>query len=114
VLVADGAHVIRILQGLTKTIPTVGIIGVDPVAAGFVSSLARPGGNFTGVATFAIELHVKRLALLKEAVPDVTRIAAVIDRSQDPQGLVFESMQQSAPKLGLRLERLEEPHGAED
>ena len=48
VLVADGAHVIGVLQGLTKTIPTVGIIGVDPVAAGFVSSLARSGGNFRG------------------------------------------------------------------
>lgn len=114
VLVADGAHVIRVLQGLTKTIPTVGIIGVDPVAAGFVSSLARPGGNFTGVATFAIELHVKRMALLKEAIPGVVRVAALIDRSQDLQGLVFESMAQSAPKLGLRLEKLEEPRRAED
>ena len=114
VLVADGAHVIGVLQGLTKTIPTVGIIGVDPVAAGFVSSLARPGGNFTGVATFAIELHVKRLALLKEAIPGVVRVAVLLDRSQDPQGLLFESMEQSAPKLGLRLERLEEARRAED
>lgn len=114
VLVADGAHVIGVFQSLTKTIPTVGIIGVDPVAAGFVSSLAKPGGNFTGVATFAIELHVKRLALLKEAIPGVVRVAVLIDPSQDLQGLVFESMAQSAPKLGLRLERLEEPRRAED
>jgi len=106
--------VIGVLQGLTKTIPTVGIIGVDPVAAGFVSSLARSGGNFTGVATFAIELHVKRLALLKEAIPGVVRVAVLLDRSQDLHGLVFESMEQSAPKLGLRLERLEEPRRAED
>jgi putative ABC transport system substrate-binding protein len=114
VLVADGAHVIGVLQSLTKTIPTVGIIGVDPVAAGFVSSLARPGGNFTGVATFAIELHVKRLALLKEAIPGVVRVAVLIDGSQDPQGLVFETMEQSALKLGLRLERLDGPRRAED
>jgi putative tryptophan/tyrosine transport system substrate-binding protein len=114
VLVADGAHVIGVLQSLTKTILTVGIIGVDPVAAGFVSTLAKPGGNFTGVATFAIELHVKRLALLKEVIPGVMRVAVLIDASQDLQGLVFESMAQSAPKLGLRLERLEEPRHAKD
>jgi putative ABC transport system substrate-binding protein len=114
VLVADGAHVIGVLQGMTKAIPTVGIVGVDPVANGYVSSLAKPGGNFTGVATFAIELHVKRLALLKEAIPSVMRVAVLIDQTQDPRGLVFESMEQNAPQLGLRLERLEEPHSAED
>ena len=68
VLVADGAHVIGVLQGLTKTIPTVGIIGVDPVAAGFAPASPGPAETL-GVATFAIELHVKRLALLKEAIP---------------------------------------------
>jgi putative ABC transport system substrate-binding protein len=114
VIVADGANAISAVQKLTKTIPTVGIIGVDPVASGFAASLAKPGGNFTGVTTFAIELHGKRLALLKEAIPDATRIAVLIDRSQDPDGLVLQSMQQTARRLGVRLDQLEEPHGEED
>jgi putative tryptophan/tyrosine transport system substrate-binding protein len=114
VLVADGAQVVGVLQSMTKTIPTIAIMGVDPVADGIVSSLARPGGNITGVTTFAIELHTKRIALLAEAVPPAKHIAFLMDRSQDPRGLVSESTERSASQLGLQLEMLDEPHLAGD
>jgi putative tryptophan/tyrosine transport system substrate-binding protein len=114
VLVADGVNAIGAVQRLTKTIPTVGVSGVDPVASGFAASLAKPGGNFTGVTTFAIELHGKRLALLKEAIPEATSFAVLIDGSQDPGGLVLPSMRQTARRLGVRLDQLEQPHDAED
>ena len=64
----------------TKTIPIVLIgAGSDPVKAGFVQSLARPGGNVTGITTFSTDLGGKRLELLKEAVPTVARIAVLYD-----------------------------------
>jgi putative ABC transport system substrate-binding protein len=64
----------------TKNIPIVMVgQGVDPVKAGFVESLARPGGNLTGITMLGRELGGKRLELLKEAVPRVTRVAALYE-----------------------------------
>jgi len=65
-------------QQATSTIPIVGG-GADPLRQGLVASLARPGGNFTGVANFDIELNAKRIELLKECVPTVKRVLVVID-----------------------------------
>jgi putative tryptophan/tyrosine transport system substrate-binding protein len=114
VLVADGVHVVSLLQSMTKTVPTIAIMGVDPVGEGVVASLARPGGNITGVTTFAIELHSKRIGLLAEAFPQAKVIAFLLDRSQDPRGLVFASTENSASQIGLQLEKLTEPHQASD
>ncbi len=68
--------VIRAAQRATRTIPIVmGGVGVDPVKAGFVVSLARPGSNITGLTNLATELHGKRLELLKEVFPRISRVA---------------------------------------
>jgi len=79
VIVASGADpVIRAAMNATKTIPIVMVgLGIDPVAAGLVESLARPGGNVTGLTNLGPELGGKRLELLKEAVPNAARIAVL-------------------------------------
>jgi putative tryptophan/tyrosine transport system substrate-binding protein len=80
IVVAGGDTVIRSAQNATKTIPIVLTgSGSDPVKAGFVDSLARPGGNITGVTNLSRELGGKRLELLKEAVPKVARVAVLYD-----------------------------------
>jgi len=78
ILVAGGAPMIQAAKNATKTIPIVMVgQGVDPVEAGLIESLARPGGNVTGVTLLATELGGKRLELLKEAVPKVARVAVL-------------------------------------
>jgi putative ABC transport system substrate-binding protein len=80
IVVAGGVPVIRAAMNATKTIPIVmSGVGNDPVAAGLVQSLARPGGNLTGVTIRSRELGGKRLELLKEAVPSIARVAVLYD-----------------------------------
>src|ERR1700693_3718023 len=73
----------RAAKSATSTIPIVSIIGGDPVAAGLVASLARPGGNLTGVSFLDVELMPKRLELLSELVPQASVIALLVNPS-DP------------------------------
>src|SRR5262245_61088363 len=75
VIVVVGAGDIRIAKEATATIPIVMVQGGDPVGSGFVTSLARPGGNITGLAILRPELSGKRLELLKEVVPRLSRVA---------------------------------------
>ena len=80
IVVAGGARWIRAAKNATKTIPIVMVgQGSDPVRAGLVESLARPGGNVTGLTDLARELGGKRLELLKEAVPKLARVAVLYD-----------------------------------
>jgi putative tryptophan/tyrosine transport system substrate-binding protein len=77
-ILANGGVAIRAVRQHSDTVPTVGsAIGGDPVAAGFAASLARPGGNVTGVVMLAPDLDAKRLELLHQAVPTARRIAAL-------------------------------------
>src|SRR5215475_5643761 len=75
VIVTSGANTTRVAKEATTTIPIVFAQDGDPVANGFVASLARPGGNITGLSTLAPELNGKRLELLKEIVPQLSRVA---------------------------------------
>jgi putative ABC transport system substrate-binding protein len=85
IVVASGDPWIRAAKNATKTIPIVMMgQGSDPVRAGLVESLARPGGNVTGLTALARELGGKRLELLKEAVPKLVRVAVLYDPASPP------------------------------
>ena len=80
IVAAGGAGLLRAAKNATKTIPIVMVgQGIDPVEAGLVESLARPGGNVTGLTILSRELGGKRLELLKEAVPKIARVAVLYD-----------------------------------
>src|SRR4030095_10265518 len=85
IVVASGDPWIRAAKNATKTIPIVMVgVGSDPVRAGLVESLARPGGNVTGFTALNRELGGKRLELLKEAVPKLSRVAVLYDPANPP------------------------------
>ena len=91
----------------TSTIPIVFVSISDPVASGLVTSLARPGGNITGLSLVAVELSGKRLELLKEAVPKVTRVAFLWESTNPDQAPQWREAQAAAQALGLQLQSLE-------
>jgi putative tryptophan/tyrosine transport system substrate-binding protein len=91
----------------TSTIPIVFVSISDPVASGLVASLARPGGNITGLSIVAVELSGKRLELLKEAVPSVTRVAFLWDSANPAQAPQWKEAQAAAQALRLHLQSLE-------
>jgi putative ABC transport system substrate-binding protein len=105
IVVAGGEGTVRAAMNATKTIPIVLMgAGSDPVKAGLVESLARPGGNVTGLTTLSRELGGKRLELLKEAVPKVARIAVLYDPAAPASVLeVKEVLPAVALALGLTL-----------
>jgi len=93
----------RALQQATRTIPIVmGGVNVDPVEAGFVVSLARPGGNITGLTQRASKLHAKRLELLKEAFPRISRVA-IIWRPDD-QKQSMKEVEAAGQALGVQIQ----------
>jgi len=97
----------------TGTIPIVMPNGVDPVGAGQVASLARPGGNITGLAMLTRELAGKRLELLKEVVPGVSRVAVLWNPAEPEEVIEWQEAQHAARTLGLQLHSLE-VRGADD
>lgn len=106
-IVAAGDPAIRSAQRVTTTIPIVMVAAGDPVRAGFVASLARPGGNITGMTFLSRELSAKRLEILKEAVPTLSR-AAVLWNPDNPGGQInFDATMAAAKDLGLTLQSVE-------
>src|SRR5262245_55151592 len=103
VLVATFAIAIRSAKQATKTIPIVIVSAIDPVAAGFVESLARPGGNITGVVRLTRELSRKRLELLKEAVPRISRVGVLWDGNAAPGPAIALEEYETAAR-GLKLD----------
>ena len=104
VIVAVGAGDIRIAKDATATIPVVMIQGGDPVGSGFVTSLARPGGNITGLATLRPELSGKRLELLKEVVPSLSRVALFASSASPDYAQVLKEAELAAAALGVKLQ----------
>jgi putative ABC transport system substrate-binding protein len=97
----------------TQTIPVV-MVGVgDPVGSGLVASLGRPGGNLTGVSLMNPELHGKRLQLLKEVLPKLSRVAVLTNPSTPIHAIFWQETQGAAQKLGVQLQALE-VRGPED
>jgi ABC-type uncharacterized transport system substrate-binding protein len=105
IVVAGGDPAVREAMNATKTIPIVmSGGGADPVEAGFVRSLARPGGNVTGITLLVLELGGKRLELLKEAVPKVARVAALYESTNPTSAFeVKEILPATARALGLTI-----------
>jgi putative tryptophan/tyrosine transport system substrate-binding protein len=103
VIVTGGTFAANALKAATQTIPIVMAIVSDPVAAGLVDNLARPGGNATGFSIVAPELGTKRLELLKEIVPNLSSIA-VLSNTKNPQSKIeMKEMQTAAQAMGLQL-----------
>jgi putative ABC transport system substrate-binding protein len=88
----------------TQTIPIVMVYVADPVGTGLVASIAQPGANITGVTDMAVELSGKRLALLKEAVPRLSRVAVLWNVADQGMVLRFREIEKSARALGLKLD----------
>jgi len=101
VIVTGGVAAVRAAQRATGNIPIVMSATTDPLGAGLIASLARPGGNVTGSATLLSELGAKRLELLKEAFPRISRVAVLYDPTTSPN--VLKEVESVAEKLKVRL-----------
>src|SRR5262249_31488286 len=103
VILVNTSPIVAAVQQVTSTIPIVFVGVIDPVGGGFVSSLARPGGNTTGFAVFDYGISGKWLALLKEIAPSVTRALVLRDPSTGAGIGQFAAIQSVAPSLGIEL-----------
>ena len=106
VIVAESSQSAREAKKVTSTIPIVMASGADPVAIGLVSSLARPGGNVTGLTNITPALLEKRLELLREVVPKVSRFA-VLDTIGSLAKPMFKEAEAAAHRLGVKLQLIE-------
>ncbi len=107
VLVSTNLPAIRAAKQATKTIPIVMVTVQDPVANGIVDSLARPGGNITGLTSLARDLSGKRLELLKEVVPGMSRVGVLWDTNAPGPVLGFKEYETAARALKIQLQSLE-------
>jgi putative ABC transport system substrate-binding protein len=107
VLVSPVLPAIRAAQRATKTIPIVMVTLVDPVAEGLVDSLARPGGNITGVTRLTRELSGKRLELLQDALPRISRVGLLWQADWPAAAIGFKEYQTAAPRLKIQLQSVE-------
>ena len=103
VIVVDGTQAARAAVQTTSTIPIVMALVSDPVGSGLVANLARPGGNVTGLSSMTIPLSTKRLQLLKEAVPKVTRVTVLWNPETPWHPKVIEDLKVVAPSLSIEV-----------
>jgi len=103
IILATASQTVAALQAATRTVPIVFAHAVDPVGAGFVDSLARPGGKATGFVLFEYSIGAKWLELLKEIAPNVTRVAVIRDPAIAAGIGQFGAIQSVAPSLGVEL-----------
>ena len=107
VIVVGGSTAIRAMKNATKVIPIIMAHGSDPVELGYVASLARPGGNITGLTHMAPELGSKRLELLKELIVGLSRVAVLTDPGTGGHAPQIREIELAAPILGLQLRAVE-------
>jgi putative tryptophan/tyrosine transport system substrate-binding protein len=103
VIFAPGSIVVEAAKRETTTIPIVFAVHGDPVGTGHVSSLARPGGNITGLAQLQAEQNAKGLELLKEIVPTVNRVAVLWDPKAPAHKRIIKAVEATGQEIGLRL-----------
>jgi putative ABC transport system substrate-binding protein len=107
VIVTLGNDATRPAKAATSTIPIVMTQDNDPVASGFVASLARPGGNITGLTTLSPELSGKRLELLREVAPKVSLVAVILDPTSSGTAITFKETEVAAHALRVKLQPFE-------
>ena len=107
IIVSGGPQVTRAAKEATGTIPIVMGFDYDPVGNGLIASLARPGGNITGLSTLAPELSGKQLELLKEIVPRLSRVAVLGTSTQPGYAQVLKETELAAGVLGVKLQYLD-------
>jgi len=107
VIVAIGTPGPLAAKRATSTIPIVMTAAGDPLGSGLVASLARPGGNVTGMSLMAPDLGGKRLELLKELLPRLARVAVLWNATNPYAAIVFKEMQAAGPTLGIEVQSLE-------
>jgi putative tryptophan/tyrosine transport system substrate-binding protein len=107
IIVAAGTAAVRAAKEATKTIPIVTPVVTDPVEAGLVASLARPGGNVTGVTLISVQLSGKRLELLREVVLRLTRVAALSNPTSLGSPLQIKETMAAARTLGIQLQAVD-------
>jgi putative ABC transport system substrate-binding protein len=107
-ILASGSPASFAAKQATSTIPIVmGSLAADPVETGLIASLARPGGNITGMTEMAAQLGGKRLELLKKTVPALSRVAVFWNPPNPAYGPVLKELEAAAQMLGIKLRRLE-------
>ena len=107
VVVAPGTPAAQAAQKATATIPVVMVSVGDPVGSGLVKSLARPGGNTTGLTNNPGDLGSKRLEMLRGMVPKVSRVAILLNPSNVAHALVLKNVQTAAQKIGVKIQPVE-------
>ena len=106
-IITAGAVDTRVAKKATSTIPIVMAFDSDPVGSGFVASLARPGGNITGLSSITPEITGKQLELLKNIVPRLSRVAVFWTSIETSNSQALKEMERAAPALGLSLQYIE-------
>jgi putative ABC transport system substrate-binding protein len=107
VIVTGGPIATHPASQATKTIPIVMAYEADPVATDLIASLARPGGNITGLTSLAHDLSGKRLELLKDAIPKLSRVAVFYDRTYPASSASLKELETAAQSLGVKIEPME-------
>jgi putative tryptophan/tyrosine transport system substrate-binding protein len=107
IILTSGDGEVRAAKHATSVIPIVMVVSGDPVRAGYVASLARPGGNITGQSFLSPNLSAKLLEVLKEAVPKVSRVAILWNATNPVKVLDFKGAQHAAQTLGLTVHSIE-------
>jgi ABC-type uncharacterized transport system substrate-binding protein len=103
VIVTSGTPIVAVVKQATSTIPIVFAVAGDPVGNGLVASLARPGGNVTGLSLMQVEIAGKRLELLHQMVPGLRRLGIMGNFSNPPLALELNEVQEMANRLGLEV-----------
>jgi putative tryptophan/tyrosine transport system substrate-binding protein len=106
IVAAGGTASALAAKSATTTIPIVFIVAEDPVGVGLVASLARPGGNLTGINFFSAELVAKRLELLRELVPAATRVAVLVNPAGPGHEITLRDVEPAARAMGLQIQVL--------
>jgi len=103
VILAVTAQALQPLQQVTSSIPIVFTQMGDPIGSGFVTSMAHPGGNITGFTPAEFSMQGKRLEMLKEVAPHITRVAVLFNPEQIPQAGMLRAVEAVAPSVGVQL-----------